>query len=52
MSRAAAAGLKGGALVSLVELHSVDPVASHASLREGDVVNKTHKGWMVARTVT
>lgn len=31
------AGLKGVALVSLAELHSLDPVASHTSLREGDV---------------
>lgn len=50
MSRAAAAGLKGVALVSLIELHSLDPVASHASLREGDVVGKTEKGWMAAHT--
>lgn len=35
------AGLKGIALVSLVEPHSLDPVASHASLREGDVVSNT-----------
>lgn len=34
------AGLKGVALVSLVELHPLDPVASHASLTEGDVVSK------------
>ena len=50
MSRAVAAGLKGVVLVSLVELHSIDPVASHASLREGDV-SKMKKGWMVAHTV-
>lgn len=43
------AGLKGVALVSPVELHSLDPVESHASLREGDVVSKTEKGWTVAK---
>lgn len=42
VSRAAAAGLKGVVLVSPIELHSLDPVASHASLKEGDV-SKTEK---------
>lgn len=41
------AGLKGVALVSLVELHSIDPAASHASLSGGDI-SKTVKGWRVA----
>lgn len=40
VSRAAVARLKGVALVSLVESHSLDAVASHDSLRGGKVV-----GW-------
>lgn len=48
VSRAAAAKLKGGALVKLVELHSPDPVASHASLRDRDV-SKTQKGWAIVQ---
>lgn len=37
-------GLKGVALVSLVELHPLDPVASHASLSGGDVSKIERKG--------
>lgn len=51
MSRAAAAGLKGIALVSPTELHSADPAASHASLRDGNVLKKTEEGWMLVLTV-
>lgn len=39
------ARLKGVALVSLVESHSLDPVASHAGLRDGRKV-----GWRLVQS--
>lgn len=43
--------LQGVVLVNPVELHTLDPVASHACLRDGDVVSEKEKRWMEACTV-